>query len=108
MQCLDLNALCAEQLQTGRRWWEFLRVPSLSMGLYHLKVGQADPQQPHAEDEVYYVVSGRATFEAGQERQSVEPGTLIFVEGCAEHRFIDIAEDLTVLVFFAPAEGTCK
>ena len=32
-------------------------------------------------------------------------GSVIFVERAVEHRFVDITEDLTVLVFFAPPEG---
>ncbi len=106
MQTFHVGVLLEEQQRTGQRWLEFLRAQSLSVGLYHLKAGQADPQQPHGEDEVYYVLSGRATLQAGERRTDVEPGTLIFVERSAEHRFGDITEDLTVLVFFAPPEGS--
>jgi mannose-6-phosphate isomerase-like protein (cupin superfamily) len=94
--------------QQHRPWLEFLRTASLSTGVYHLKAGQADPQQPHLEDEVYYVVSGRAFFRAGLEQQPVAPGSLIYVERNVEHRFLEITEDLTVLVFFAPPEGSLK
>jgi len=78
------------------------------MGLCRLKAGQADEQQPHTEDEVYLVVSGKASFRAGGREQAVVPGSLIFVERIVEHRFADITEDLTVLVFFAPPEGSLK
>jgi mannose-6-phosphate isomerase-like protein (cupin superfamily) len=37
---------------------EFLRVPSLSAGIYVLDTGATDPQTPHHDDEVYYVASG--------------------------------------------------
>lgn len=106
MQTFDLGQLSEERAQIGRAWLEFLRVPSLSMGVYHLRAGQDDPQQSHTEDEVYYVVAGRARFRAGTEVRDVGPGTILFVPRLAEHRFCDIAEDLTVLVFFAPAEGS--
>ena len=106
MQTFQVSELLDEQQRSGQHWFEFLRIPSLSMGLYHLKAGQSDTQQPHGEDEVYYVLRGRATFQAGHRRTAVEAGTLIFVERSAEHRFCDIAEDLTVLVFFAPPEGS--
>jgi quercetin dioxygenase-like cupin family protein len=108
MQTFDLNDLVAEGERAGQRWREFLRVPSLSMGLYRLKAGQADEQQPHSEDEVYFVISGKASFRAGGQVQVIAPGSAIFVERAAEHRFVDITEDLTVLVFFAPAEGSLK
>src|SRR5690348_10440792 len=108
MQTFDLSSLVAESERGGQRWREFLRVLSLSMGLYRLKAGQADEQQPHTEDEVYLVVSGKASFRAGGREQAVVPGSVIFIERAAEHRFVDITEDLTVLVFFAPAEGSLK
>jgi mannose-6-phosphate isomerase-like protein (cupin superfamily) len=85
-----------------------LRVPSLSMGVYCLKVGQTHRQQPHTEDEVYYFVSGRASFRADDEKRLVTSGTLIFVQRSIEHCFYDITEDLAVLVFFAPPEGSLK
>ena len=107
MQTFALSELIKASEATKRAWTEFLRLPALSMGLYRLQAGQSeDPQQPHTEDEVYYVVSGKARFRAGTEVQAVAPGTLLFVERAVEHRFFDIAEDLTVLVFFAPAEGS--
>jgi mannose-6-phosphate isomerase-like protein (cupin superfamily) len=95
------------QSEKGRQHWrEFLRVSSLSMGLYRLKAGQRDEQRPHTEDEVYLIISGKASFRAGEQEHAVAPGTLIFVERSLEHRFFDVTEDLTVLVFFAPPEGS--
>ena len=76
------------------------------MGVYHLKAGQADLQKPHFEDEVYYVLSGRARFACEGEVREVSAGTVIYVERRVEHRFVDVTEDLTLLVFFAPAEGS--
>jgi len=85
---------------------EFLRVPALTVGVYKLRVGEEDKQQPHREDEVYYVAAGRASIRIGDEVQAVRGGTVVYVPAMAGHRFQDIAEDLTLIVFFAPAEGT--
>ena len=106
MRAFDLSELSAERGRAGKAWLEFLRVPSLSMGLYALPAGGVDPQKPHTEDEVYYVVSGRASIAVGAEEYPVEAGSVIFVKAGIEHRFHDIAEDLAILVFFAPAEYT--
>jgi quercetin dioxygenase-like cupin family protein len=106
MLTFDLKTILAERAAADKAWLEFLRVPALSIGVYHLKAGQEDPQQPHTEDEVYYIVSGRSRFRAGGQDCAVAAGTVLFVERRLEHRFVDIAEDLTVLVFFAPAEGS--
>jgi mannose-6-phosphate isomerase-like protein (cupin superfamily) len=106
MQTFQLPQLLQKVKASDQRWLEFLRVPSLSVGVYHLRAGQADSQKPHTEDEVYYVVTGRASFRAGSKEQKVGQGSVIFVEKNVEHRFFDITEDLTAFVFFAPPEGS--
>ena len=108
VQTFDLHKLLAERQKVNQPWLEFLRGASLSMGIYHLKPGQPDLQQPHTEDEVYYVLSGRASFRAGNEERVVGPGTLLFVHRAVRHCFYDISEELTLLVFFAPPEGSLK
>ena len=108
MQILGLTGFLAARERSGDAWLEFLRTPSLRIGLYHLNTGEADQQQPHGEDEVYYIIGGRAMFRAGEEARPVEPGTILFVEQFEEHGFFDITDDLTALVFFTPAEGTLK
>ena len=41
----------------------------------------------------------------GDEDAEVSAGSALFVAAEVEHRFYDIAEELAVLVFFAPAES---
>ena len=84
---------------------ECLRVPAMSAGVYTLPAGALDTQSPHRQDEVYYVVRGRARLRAGAEDRPVAPGALIFVAAGVEHRFYDIEEELCLLVLFAPAES---
>jgi quercetin dioxygenase-like cupin family protein len=91
--------------KSGKPYLEFLRVPAMSAGVYVLPAGGADPQSPHKEDEMYYVVRGRARMRAGAEDHAVSEGSVIFVAAGVEHRFYEIAEELMVLVFFAPAES---
>lgn len=83
---------------------EFLRVTSMSAGVYVLAAGAIDGQKPHHEDEVYYVIRGRARFTVGSEDHEISAGNVIFVAAEVEHRFHDITEELAVLVLFAPAE----
>ncbi|HEV2656439.1 MAG TPA: cupin domain-containing protein [Ktedonobacteraceae bacterium] len=108
MQAFQLSDLIAARQRSEAPYYEFLRVPDMSTGLYQLAAGSADPQQPHTEDELYYVVQGRAHIRVGDEDAPVEPGSLVFVAANVEHRFHTITEDLTVLVFFAPAEYARK
>ena len=89
----------------GDGYAEFLRVPAMSMGLFTASKGYDDQQQPHREDEVYLVTSGRAVLEIDGEPHPVAAGSIAFVPARVRHRFTDITDDLRVLVFFAPAES---
>jgi quercetin dioxygenase-like cupin family protein len=93
-----------QRAQSGKLYREFLRVPAMSAGLYVLAAGSPDPQRPHHEDEMYYVVRGRGRFKAGGEDREVSAGSVIYVAAEVAHHFYDIEEEIVVLVFFAPAE----
>lgn len=90
--------------QTGQLYQEFLRIPGMSAGIYVLPAGGKDSQRPHNEDEMYYVVRGRACFRADGQDREVSGGSIIFVAAHVEHCFYDIHEEIAALVFFAPAE----
>jgi mannose-6-phosphate isomerase-like protein (cupin superfamily) len=85
---------------------EHLRNDSMSVGTYCIPAGGVDDQTPHTEDEIYVVVEGRAKIVGGDESASLSRGSVVFVPAGEEHRFVEISENLTTLVFFAPAEGT--
>jgi mannose-6-phosphate isomerase-like protein (cupin superfamily) len=100
-----MDGLEQRRQQIHKSYLEFLRVSTMSAGLYVLPAGGTDVQRPHHEDELYYVIRGRARFRAGDDDQEVSAGNVMFVGAEVEHRFYDIAEELAVLVFFAPAES---
>src|SRR5215470_6347500 len=106
MDAFELADLLAERERSNKLYLEFLRVPALSMGLYVLPAGGIDPQRPHTEDEVYYIVSGRGAFRCGEEDRPVAAGSLLYVPAHVQHRFHTIEEQLEILVFFAPAEAS--
>jgi mannose-6-phosphate isomerase-like protein (cupin superfamily) len=83
---------------------EVLRSELLSVGLYIVPAGGPDDQSPHNEDEVYYVVRGRAKIRVGEDDHRVQPGTVLFVPAKAVHYFHDILEELILVVFWAPPE----
>lgn len=95
----------SKRVGAGRRYLEFLRVPSMSGGLYVLHRGETDPQSPHSEDEVYVVLRGRARLRHGEADDPVAAGSIVYVPAGLEHRFHDIQEDIETLVFFSPAEA---
>ncbi len=101
----DLFQVDAARRDAGRAYREFLRVPSMSAGLYVLARGAEDAQQPHQEDEVYFVLAGRAKLDVDGDVRQVQTGSVVFVGKHARHLFVEIEEELRALVFFAPAES---
>jgi mannose-6-phosphate isomerase-like protein (cupin superfamily) len=109
MTHLALQSFLADELletnaESGKRYTEFLRVPDMSAGIYALPAGSEDLQKPHHQDEIYYVLSGKSKFVCDDEVLDVVPGSFIYVAKHAVHRFLDIEEDLEIIVIFAPEE----
>ena len=101
------DALKAHAAVSGA-YHQFFQVPEMSAGIYTLPAGGVDGQAPHVEDEIYYVVSGKAQVQIGDRHYPVQTGATIFVAREVEHRFHDIEEDLTILVIFAPAHDEAE
>lgn len=106
MQAWELSDIDRSRSAEQRLYREFLRVPDLSAGLYVLDAGATDPQSPHTEDELYYIVSGRGSITVANETRQVATGSLVFVAASVPHRFHDIIERLEILVVFGPAEDS--
>jgi mannose-6-phosphate isomerase-like protein (cupin superfamily) len=89
--------------ESGNAWLEFLNLPSLSMGVYHLPAGTNDREThtPHDRDEIYIGIRGHGRLTADGEEFAIESNTIVLVKAGIEHYFHDITDDLTVLVFFA-------
>ncbi len=100
----QLEAVMAELQANGRPYHEFLRRESMSAGIYRLAAGERDQQQPHSEDEIYYVLAGHGAIEVDGVRTPVGVGSVLFVPRLARHRFLDFPDGLTLLVLFAPAQ----
>lgn len=100
-QIFDLEQLQRHLTDAPVQYREFLKVPALSCGLYRLQAGARDMQSPHDEDEIYYVLAGKAKMKLGDEERTVGPGSLLYVSATESHSFFEIVEDMTLLVFFA-------
>ena len=85
MQSFELTQLISQRTDSNKLYLEFLKFPDLSMGLYVLPAGGADPQSPHTEDEVYYVVSGVAQIKVAGEDRALQAGSIVYVAKNVEH-----------------------
>lgn len=99
-QVFDVEKIKALMSNKPVEYREFLRVPTVSCGLYHLAAGSQDMQTPHDEDEMYFVLEGRAQLQVGDEIHEVTPGSILYVEAAEAHSFFEIVEDMTLLVVF--------
>jgi mannose-6-phosphate isomerase-like protein (cupin superfamily) len=104
MEIFEIDGVEAARSARSEQYHEFLRRDSMSAGLYVLRAREQDPQTPHNQDELYYVVSGSGRIRVHEHDRPVGPGSIVFVEAGVEHRFHTITSDLTVLVVFAPPE----
>jgi mannose-6-phosphate isomerase-like protein (cupin superfamily) len=102
MDGFDIHEMLARREKEVHTYEDFFRSETLSLGLSVWPAGLPDEQQPHAEDEVYYVVEGRGRIQIADEDRAVAPGTVVFVAAGVGHHFHDIEETLGVLVFWAP------
>lgn len=101
-QSAEVDEAVARAIAAGGYIGNVLRSEHLSVGVYVLPAGGTDAQKPHAEDEVYYAVRGRAKFRVGSEDHPVAPGSLLFVAARQAHHFHEIEEELVLIVFWAP------
>lgn len=87
----------------GARFVQAFAHGSMSVELY-APVG-TDPQMPHRQDELYFVISGTGEFVLGSERTPFAPGTVFFVPAGATHRFERFSPDFASWVVFWGPEG---
>jgi len=80
----------------------------LQRGSLNLKLSLPVPpnrQSPHAQDELYLVVTGHGVLVHDGQRTRFEPGDVMFVAAGVEHHFEDFSPDLAVWVVFYGPEG---
>ena len=95
--------LIKQRAESERPYLPFLNIATMDLGIYSLPKGGTDGQSPHALDEIYYVIHGKAKINISGTAHAVQPGSIIFVAAGDEHKFEEIEEDLDLLVFFSKA-----
>lgn len=62
-------------------------------------------QTPHAQDEIYMVISGHGVLVHGDQRTLFAAGDLLFVAAGVEHHYAEFGDDLALWRVFYGAEG---
>ena len=66
----------------------------------------SDLQQPHAQDELYFIHSGTAQIIINGQRFDAAPGDAFFVAAGVVHKFENFSSDfVTWVVFYGPSGG---
>ena len=87
----------------GERFLQAMAHGTMSVELYAPQV--VDPQQPHKQDELYFIQTGTGELVLQGERHSFGPGTAFFVPAGAEHCFENFSADFSTWVVFGGPEG---
>jgi mannose-6-phosphate isomerase-like protein (cupin superfamily) len=102
LDAFDLSQFDPPRRPDGGASADLLASELLSVSYSILPAGAINQQQPHTEDEVYYVAAGRAVIRVGDEDRPVGPGSVVYVATGVEHHFHSIEEELRILIFWAP------
>jgi mannose-6-phosphate isomerase-like protein (cupin superfamily) len=105
-QLFDANGLAQRRGTSSNRFTPFLLDQDTTAGMYYLAPGANDTQSPHDQDEVYIVLSGNGTLQAGAQAFAAVPGKVLYVRAGVPHMFTNITEELELLVIFSSAASS--
>lgn len=94
-----------EQLMSKRNeakniWLDFLKKKSMTFGFYMLpRATGGDKPRTHHFDEINFVLNGKGSFTAGDQKIEVKAGFLFFVSKQTPHYF-ETTEGMDVLILF--------
>ena len=99
-QIFDIDTFLSN-FPKSRYFIEVMNTPTMEVGIINLKKSQNDTQEPHASDEIYYVISGSGTIDIDGIKNKVNPGKIIYIPKKIPHSFHDITKELIVLYVLA-------
>src|SRR5687768_102821 len=89
------------QWPAGAQFVQGMTHGTMSVELYAPR--DTDPQTPHRQDELYFIIRGHGDFVLGDERHAFNAGDAFFVAAGVVHRFENFSEDFaTWVVFWGP------
>ncbi len=79
----------------------FLNRQNIAAGVLVLAPGEEDTQEPHDDDEVYYVIRGDGYIRIQNKDYEISEGKIYYVQKQVPHRFFGNKKELAVLYFFS-------
>ncbi len=76
-----------------------------SMSIEYFAPKNIDTQQPHLQDEIYVIASGKSIFFCGGNYMDCITGDVFFVPAGTEHRFEHFSDDFATWVIFYGEKG---
>lgn len=76
-----------------------------TMRLEYFAPQKEDTQSPHAQDELYIILTGTATLERANETIPCKSNDVLFVPAGMAHRFTNFSDDFSTWVIFYGADG---
>ena len=101
----DLTTYLKKIKNSSSYFSTFIDRESLAAGVLFLRPGEKDTQDPHQNDEVYFILSGNGFLKIRDKDYDVSKNKLFFVAKNVEHHFHDNTEDLQVLYFFGGSDS---
>ena len=96
----DVTAYIDKIKKSSNYFYTFINRDTLAAGILVLQPGEEDTQEPHENDEVYYVLSGDGFLRIKDKDYKVSKDKLFFVAKDVEHYFHGNSKELKVLYFF--------
>ncbi len=77
-----------------------------TMSIEYYAPKDLDEQQPHLQDEIYIIASGKSQFKLEEKKLTCSKGDVLFVPAGMEHCFENFSEDFaTWVIFYGPQGG---
>ncbi|MDH3766534.1 MAG: cupin domain-containing protein [Nitrosopumilus sp.] len=96
----DLTSYLGKIKKSSSYFYTFINKSSLAAGLLLLQPGEKDTQEPHDNDEIYYVISGDGFLKIKNKDYKISKDKIFFVEKNVDHYFHGNSKELKVLYFF--------
>ena len=78
----------------------FINRNSLAVGVLSLQPGEEDTQEPHENDEVYFILNGNGFLKINDKDYAISKNRVYFVAKNIEHYFHGNSKEIVALYFF--------